>query len=79
MMKKPSAYQIGDIVYLTDDALMGGYEDIGKAPLKIVDVSFSKEDHPGYDEGVGLPLYEVVHAETGYSVGASLYEYELER
>lgn len=77
-MKKQSAYQIGDIVYLTDDALMGGYEDIGKSPLKITDISFSKDDHPGYDESVGLPLYEVVYAETGHNVGASLYEYELE-
>lgn len=77
-MNKQATFQIGDIVYLTDMALDGNYEEIGKVALQIESISFSEDDHPGYDESVGQPLYDVVFAETGEPVHNSFYEYELE-
>ena len=46
--------------------------------LKITHVAHNRDEHPGYDEGIGGCLYDLYDTERKKSVGCSLYDYELE-
>jgi len=64
-------YLIGDMVRLTNDAIEN-YEGTDEdTVLTIEAISFNTDDHPGFDEGCGSPLY----CFSGFL--CSLYEFEM--
>jgi hypothetical protein len=67
-------YVVGDEVVIDSDN--ENYDDFKNQKLIITKVSKSSEEHPGYDEGVGEALYDLV-TDDGDDVPFSLYDYEL--
>lgn len=71
-------YSVGDKVVISQENDNEGYDDFRGQPLIITHVSYSVEDHPGYDESMdGMGLYDL-KTESGIDVPFSLYEYELD-
>lgn len=69
--------KVGDRVKVAKNNDNDCYDSFRDEVLIITYVSLNKKDHPGYDEGVGEPLYDFV-TEDGREVHNSLYEYEVE-
>lgn len=63
--------EVGDKFMLTDDAIANYGDDYSGRIFTVSYVSNSKDDHQGYDEGVGQPLYDA--EELTFSV----YEFEV--
>lgn len=73
-------YKIGDRVKVAPLNDNEGYDSFRGKTLIITHVARNQSEHPGYDSGlVGGGLYDLKEAETGESVGSSLYDYELVR
>ena len=70
-------YEIGDKVKVSSENDNEGYDDFRDEILVVTYVALSREDHLGYDEGVGQALYELETLD-GKPIGLSLYDYELE-
>lgn len=68
-------YQVGDRVVVADG--IDNYKELDNQVLVVTHVATSRDEHPGYDEGVGQALYDL-ETEYGQEVSNSLYEYELE-
>lgn len=67
-----SEYKVGDYVRMTDDAIDNYGEQYRDKEFRISHVARSRDDHMGYDEGVGGNLYDFDE------LNFSLYDYELE-
>jgi len=69
-------HQRGDIVMVSPENDNEGYDDFRNKKLRITDVAINRDEHRGFDEGVGQALYELetLHGEQIFS---SLYDYEL--
>lgn len=78
--REMSAFNTGDRVVLSDDAQENDqYQELGliDAELVVTGVAYNRDQHPGYDEGLGgQALYDLAFAD-GRAVAVSLYEYEL--
>ncbi|MCP6727440.1 MAG: hypothetical protein KJI69_05525 [Patescibacteria group bacterium] len=70
-------YSVGDIVMVSPDNDNEGYDDFRNKKLRITMVATNRDEHRGFDEGVGQALYELVTLD-GEEIGSSLYDYELE-
>ncbi|BBY54029.1 hypothetical protein H7J07_05330 [Mycobacterium koreense] len=70
---------VGDTIYLTDDAV-DNYGDRWRGePLRVTHVARSVDEHPGYDTAVGgEALVDTEVVRTGECVPFSVYEYEFE-
>lgn len=82
MSSNTAEFRVGDFVTLSDDAKENDqYQNLGliDATLRVTNMAFNRDQHPGYDEGLGgQALYDLERADTGHPVEVSLYEYELE-
>ncbi len=71
-------FRKGDEVLMTDDALENYGDQYRDVVFKILFVSKSTDDHPGYDMGVyPMGLYDLESPDTSH-FGSSLYDWELE-
>lgn len=70
-------YEEGNLVKVAEDNDNSCYDSFRGKVLRVVKVSVSTEDHPGFDESVGQALYDL-EALDGTPVNCSLYDYELE-
>ncbi len=70
-------YSVGDIVMVSPDNDNQGYDDFRNKKLRITMVATNRDEHRGFDEGVGQALYELETLD-GEEIGSSLYDYELE-
>lgn len=70
-------YRIGDRTKIAEENDNDNYDSFRDTVLIVTHVATNKNQHPGFDEGVGQPLYDL-ETEDGRSVPFSLYEYELE-
>ena len=66
----------GDTVMIEPDNDNENYDEFRNKKLRITNVAINRDEHRGFDEGVGQALYdlETIH---GKEVGFSLYDYEL--
>ena len=71
-------FRIGQKVKVAENNDNENYDDFRDKTLIITHIAKNSSQHPGYDEGVGQPLYDLKDAKTGKAIGSSLYEYELE-
>jgi hypothetical protein len=70
--------KVFDRVMVSRDNDNEGYNEFRDKVLIITGVSYSTDDHPGYDDFMeGMGLFDL-ETEDGESIGSSLYEYELE-
>ena len=69
-------YSIGDIVMVSPENDNEGYNDFRNKKLRITLVAINRDEHRGFDEGVGQALYELETLD-GEQIGSSLYDYEL--
>lgn len=73
-------FRLGQFVKVSSDNDNDGYDDFRNKKLKIIHVARNTNEHPGYDDTMkGMPLYDLQDAETGKTIGCSLYFYELEK
>ncbi len=70
-------YNLGDKVRVSSENDNEGYDDFRNEILIITYVATSRDEHFGFDEGVGQALYELETLD-GKPIGSSLYDYELE-
>jgi hypothetical protein len=70
-------FAIGDIVMVSTDNDNEGYNNFRNKKLRITHVAVNRDEHQGFDEGVGMALYDLETLD-GKAVGSSLYDYELE-
>ena len=76
------ALRLGDRFTLTDDEIDNYGEEWEGIEFIVTAVSFSTEDHPGYDDGVGGPLYDAVaniDDDSDLEWNNSVYEWEIKR
>lgn len=74
---KRGAYDVGDIVMVSQDNDNEGYDSFRGKKLRIVNKTTSSDDHPAFDEGMaGEGLYDLETLD-GELVGSALYDYEL--
>ena len=69
-------YELGTVVKVSAKNDNENYDHFRHQELLIVGISQSTKDHPGYDESVGQPLYDLT-TKAGESIDSSLYHYEL--
>ncbi len=70
-------YQLDDIVGISTEGEMNeNYKDFIGKDLIITNVAVNRDEHQGFDEGVGEALYDF-ETKDGKEVPFSLYEYEL--
>jgi len=69
-------FSMGDTVMIEPDNDNDNYDEFRNMKLRITNVAINRDEHRGFDEGVGQALYdlETIH---GKEVGFSLYDYEL--
>ena len=72
-------FKVGSKVKVHPDNDNECYDSFRGKILIVTHVARSKDDHPGYDSGIGEPLYDMKIDKTGKSVPCSLYHYELVR
>lgn len=70
-------YPLNSKVRISRENDNDGYDEYRNQDLIVTDVATGTDDHPGYDEGVNQPLYDLKTVR-GKNVPFSLYEYELE-
>lgn len=68
---------IGDTIRISKDNDNENYNKFRDKDLIITHIANNREEHPGYDEGVNEPLYDLKTLQ-GEEVPFSLYEYEVE-
>lgn len=69
-------FKMGNVVRLSEEGAENEcYRAFVGKKMKIVSVSRSRDDHPGFDEGAGSALYDLVCE--GKDVPFSLYDWEL--
>jgi len=69
-------YDIGDVVMIRPEDDNEGYRKFRGRKLRIVHVATNRDEHQGFDEGVGQALYDLETID-GREVPFSLYDYEL--
>lgn len=69
-------FQIGDRVKVSSEEDNENYDSFRNKVLIVDHVATNKNEHPGYDSGVGGGLYDF-RTEDGKYVNFSLYAYEL--
>lgn len=77
-------YKIGQALKIAKDNDNENYDKYRDMVLKVHSIATSKEEHPGFDDGVGEPLYDLTMGSALFApmpdpiLPFSLYEYELE-
>ncbi len=71
------SWNIGTTVRVRSDN--ENYDKFRDKKLAITHIAHNRQDHPGYDEAVKEPLYDLQEVDTGKGVPCSLYRYELEK
>ena len=69
-------YDVGDVVMIRPKDDNEGYRKFTGKKLRIVHVATNRDEHQGFDEGVGQALYDL-ETINGKEVPFSLYDYEL--
>lgn len=71
-------FNIGDKVKVNTHNDNENYNDFRDKILVITHIAKDREEHPGFDECINEPLYDLEIFDTKIDVPCSLYEYELE-
>ncbi len=78
MSKYDSWAGVGSLVKISQENDNEGYIPYRNKVLRITHEARNREEHAGFDEGIGQPLFDLKVEKTGKEVPFSLYEYELE-
>ena len=71
-------FRVGQKVRISSSNDNEGYRGFRGKTLVITHIATNRDEHAGYDEGVGGGLYDLKVKKSGREVPFSLYDYELE-